>query len=89
MQFRLIKDINLHRLLLQHRLQLWQGHHDLANETRHQSSKLAQDHQRHQHLQRQQPTDAKLFDYQIQWWSTLRKEDLHRDHRQHQDWPFR
>ena len=89
MQFRLIKDINLHRLLLQHRLQLWQGHRDLANETRHQSSKLAQDHQRHQHLQRQQPTDAKLFDYQIQWWSTLRKEDLHRDHRQHQDWPFR
>ena len=89
MQFRLIKDINLHRLLLQHRLQLWQGPHDLANETRHQSSKLAQDHQRHQHLQQQQLTDAKLIDRQILWWSTLLKEDLHRDHRQHQDWPSR
>ena len=66
MEFRLIKDINLHRLLLQHRLQLWQGHHDLANETRHQSSKLAQDHQRHQHLQQQQLTDDKLFDLQDQ-----------------------
>ena len=89
MQFRLIKDINLHRLLLQHRLQLWQGPHDVANKTRHQSLKLAQDNQRHQHLQQQQLTDAKLFDRQILWWSTLLKEDLHRDHRQHQDWPSR
>ena len=59
-------DISLRRLLLQHRLRLWQEPRELANETRHQSSKLAQDHQRHQYLQRQHLTDDQLFDLQDQ-----------------------